>query len=114
MKPYFRRSLHIRIENYDTVSGPLKYDYRSLNKNNRDIEKLRNALENEIGFNQCETLTQNTYLGASSETSLFEGIKMKLAGIREESTSLSYKTRSALIQVNLIQVQGHGCMYYRD
>ena len=48
-----KRSMHIRIEKYQ--NGVV---YSSLSKENKDIRKLRESLENDYNFDLCETITQ--------------------------------------------------------
>ena len=103
VNPGYKRSLHIRIEDYQrggSIVGNLnpQHEYRNLSKNNRDIERLRTKCEGDMGFNQCEILNQQTYIG--HQGSLYDAILAKFEEILIES--IAPKDKSNPLQVNLI------------
>ncbi len=82
----FRRSLHLRLG-------------ANLSPNSKDVLQLRGYLENELSFDMCETLTDQTYGELDLEGTLEE--------ILEETQTKTKRGGSGYV-VNVIQVQGHG------
>jgi hypothetical protein len=101
--PNIRRSLHIRIENYDGLQG-----YKSLNPNNQDIVVVKKVLT-KIGYEPTEMWKDTMWF----QPPFYDKIMSEING-------MLWKTRGAAqgsinpYQVNLIQIQGHGVMYQNN
>ena len=85
----FRRSLHIRLG-------------ASLSPHSKDLLQLREYLENELSFDLCETLTDQTYGELDLEATLEEIL---------EETQMKTKRGGTGFVVNVIQVQAQGFQY---
>ena len=88
----FRRSLHIRLG-------------ASLSPHSKDVLQLRGYLENELSFDLCETLTDQTYGELDLEATLEEIL---------EETQMKTKRGGTGYVINVIQVQAQGFQYRGD
>ena len=91
--PNVRRSIHIRIENYDGLQG-----YKSLNPNNKDIFNMKELLTL-IGYEHSEMWKDTLW----HKTPFYDKIMTEING-------MLWKTRGAAegainaYQVNIIQI----------